>query len=249
MAALTGPTSACAATVVVIGASGGIGQAFVAQIREREGWRILALARRPADRDDDPLIRSLPIDLLDEASIAAAASAAAAMPPIRLVVVATGLLHDDRIRPEKSLAALDPAALSRSFAVNTIGPALILKHFAPCLPRRGRSVIALLSARVGSIADNRLGGWYGYRASKAALNMVIRTASVELARTRPEAVCVGLHPGTVDTALSAPFAANIDAQKRFTPIQSARALLEVLDGLQPSDSGRVFAWDGSIVPP
>lgn len=251
-AATSGPPDESASTAVVVGASGGIGQAFVAQLRSR-GWsRILALSRRAHGVDaGDPVLFSATFDLEDEASIAAAAATAAGLPPVRLVIVATGLLHDDRLRPEKSIGALDPAALSRSFAVNTIGPALVLKHFAPQLPRRGRSVIALLSARVGSIADNRLGGWYGYRASKAALNMVIRTASIELARTRPEALCIGLHPGTVDTALSAPFAtgAGAGARTRFTPAQSATAMLEVLDGLQPADSGRVFAWDGTIVPP
>ena len=138
--------------------------------------------------------------------------------------------------------------LARIFAVNTIGPALVLKHFAPLLPRTGRSVIALLSARVGSISDNRLGGWYGYRASKAALNQLVRTASIEVARSRRDAVIVGLHPGTVETPLSAPFRGNVSPGKLFTPRVSAAHLLTAIEGLTPADSGKCFAWDGSEVP-
>lgn len=232
---------------VVIGASGGIGGALVEALAAREDVAsVTALSRRPSAAASTKVVAGY-IDLLDEASVAQAA-AACGDPAPRLVICAAGILHEGDVQPEKSLRDLDPARLARVFAVNTIGPALVLKHFSPLLPRKGRSTIALLSARVGSISDNRLGGWYGYRASKAALNQLVRTASIELARARREAVVVGLHPGTVDTVLSAPFSANVAPGKLFTPAYSAARLLEVLDGLSPADSGRCFAWDGSEVP-
>jgi NAD(P)-dependent dehydrogenase (short-subunit alcohol dehydrogenase family) len=226
---------------VLIGASGGIGTAVCSLLRECEGvGHVLALSR------SDPANN---IDLADEASIAAAAGRAAQLPNLRLVFVATGLLHDgDDLQPEKALRALDPAALARNFAVNATGPALVLKHFAPLLPRQGKAVFAAISARVGSISDNRLGGWYSYRASKAALNMLLKTAAIELGRTRKELVVLGLHPGTVDTGLSKPFQSNVSEGKLFTPEQSARYLLEVIDGVTPEHSGSVLAWDAQTVP-
>ena len=165
------------------------------------------------------------------------------------MIVATGMLHDGGRGPERALRDLDPAALARLFAVNTIGPALVLKHFAPLLARDRPAVFALLSARVGSIADNRTGGWYGYRASKAALNMIVRSAAIELARSRPQSFCVGLHPGTVDTGLSRPFQARVPAARLFTPEIAARHLLEVIGRLAPGDTGRCFAWDGTEILP
>ena len=232
---------------VVIGASGGIGGAFVEALAARDGVAsVTALSRHPADA---ALARVTTghIDLLDEASVARAAQSCQDPAP-GLVICAAGVLHDGPLQPEKSLRDLDPSRLARVFAINTIGPALVLKHFSPLLPRTGRSVIALLSARVGSISDNRLGGWYGYRASKAALNQLVRTASIEIARSRREAIVVGLHPGTVETPLSAPFQGNVAPGKLFTPAFAAARLLEVIDGLTPADSGRCFAWDGSEVP-
>ena len=185
-------------TTVVIGATGGLGAAL-ADALERDGRPVRRLGRATTPA----------LDLLDEASIAAAA---AAIGPgltgggLRLVIDATGFLHDARFQPEKSLRRIDPAHLAHSFAVNATGPALLMKHFLPLLARDERAVFATLSARVGSISDNRLGGWYAYRAAKAALNQLVRTAAIELARTRPHAVCVALHPGTVATKLSEPFA-------------------------------------------
>ena len=232
---------------VVIGASGGIGRAFVEALAARADVKsVTALSRTPA-RFDHPDVTTGAIDLLDEDSIAAAAAACAAHPP-RWMICAAGILHDDGLQPEKSLRELDAVHLARVLAVNAIGPALVIKHFAPLLPRTGRSVIAALSARVGSIGDNRLGGWYSYRASKAALNQLIRTASIELARSRREAIVVGLHPGTVDTGLSAPFRGNVAPGKLFTPEFAAGRLLDVLDGLSATASGRCYAWDGSEVP-
>jgi NAD(P)-dependent dehydrogenase (short-subunit alcohol dehydrogenase family) len=223
---------------LVIGASGGIGGALVdALLASRHFSDVIGLSRL-----------SVPgIDITDEASVAHAARAVAARNiPLRLVMVATGILHGDGLAPEKSLRDLDAVALAQSFAINTIGPALVMKHFLPLLPRDGKSVFAALSARVGSIGDNRLGGWYGYRASKSALNQLIRTASVEIGRGRPEAICVALHPGTVATALSAPFAkSGLNIQP---PAISAGQILSVIDDLTPADTGQFFDHLGEAIP-
>lgn len=245
-----------ASGAVVVGASGGLGAAFVEHlVAARVHATVLALSRSGPAAPEQTLVGAgtrlvrARIDLTDEASIAAAAALASGLAPPRLAIVATGLLHaPDGLRPEKSLAMLDPARLARLFAVNATGPALVAKHLLPRMPREGRAVFAAVSARVGSISDNRLGGWYGYRASKAALNMLLRTAAIEWARSTRDGVCVGLHPGTVDTALSAPFRANVGEGGLFTPTQSAAMLLDVLARLGPADSGKVFAWDGSEVP-
>jgi NAD(P)-dependent dehydrogenase (short-subunit alcohol dehydrogenase family) len=205
------------------------------------GTEVIGLSRSapdPADR----------LDLLDEASIAAAAGRVSAGGPVDLVLVASGMLHQEGQLPEKSFRDLSADALARSFAINSIGPALTAKHFLPLLPRHGRSVFAALSARVGSISDNQLGGWYGYRASKAALNMLVQTLAIELARTRREALCVALHPGTVNTGLSKPFQRAVAPEKLFTPLYSAERMLAVLATLRPEDNGGCFAWDGLRIP-
>lgn len=231
-----------AVTVVVIGASGGIGSAMVDELRLRFHDARFVLTARATDRPLPSAGEWMRLDLENEQSIIAAARATG---EADIVCVATGMLHEgDAIRPEKTWAAIDPHAMARSFAVNAIGPALVMKHFLPLLSRERRSVMALLSARVGSISDNRLGGWYSYRASKAALNQMIRTASVELARKNPGALCVGLHPGTVATPLSAPFGSG----DRLEPRESASKLVAILQQLQPEDSGKVFDWQGRIVP-
>ena len=228
---MTDRPSALPHPALVVGASGGIGAALAAGLRAR------GVATQDLSRRDNGL------DLADEASIVAAA-ASLDVPP-RLVLVATGLLHADGIAPEKNLAALDPVRLARSFAINAIGPALLAKHLLPRMPREGRSVFAVLSARVGSIADNRLGGWYGYRASKAALNQLVRTAAIEQTRRAPESIVVALHPGTVATGLSAPFRGQ--AERVFTPSEAAARLLDVVAALEASDSGGFFAWDGTPI--
>lgn len=218
---------------VVTGAGGGIGAALCAILSATGRYdRIVPLTRDA-------------LNLCDEASIA---RAAAALPvgEVRLVVNAAGFLHAAGQRPEKNLREIDPAHMARAFAINATGPALLMKHILPRLPRQGRSVFASLSARVGSIADNRLGGWYAYRASKAALNQLVRTAAIELARTHPEAVCVALHPGTVATRLSAPFA-HAD-RAAMQPAEAAAHLLGVLERLGPADSGGFFDWRGAPVP-
>lgn len=226
-----------AGVAIVFGASGGIGRALVEALQAAKGFtKIVAFSRSTSPA----------IDLLDEASLARAASFAADQGELRLVIDATGFLHDDRQEPEKSWRQLDAVSLARSFALNAIGPALIMKHVLPRLPRSGKAVFATLSARVGSIGDNRLGGWYSYRASKAALNQLVRTASVELNRRSPDAICVALHPGTVATALSAPF--SVAGLEVFTPAAAAGHLLAVVDRLKAGANGGFFDWRGQTVP-
>jgi len=229
---------------VVIGASGGVGSGL--------GDALKALAPGGADQVLRLSRRSSPaLDLLDEASIAQSAQwvrgqAEAANKPVRLVVDATGWLHGQGWSPEKTWRQLDAAHMAHAFAVNAIGPALVMKHFLPLLPRQGRAVFATLSAKVGSIGDNQLGGWYSYRAAKAALNQLVRTSSIELARTHPQAVCVAVHPGTVDTALSAPFARTGLTVR--PPAEAAERLLGVFAGLVPERSGRLIDHTGGDLP-
>ena len=226
---------------VVVGSSGAIGGALVRALQaDPRCGQVTALSRH-----SEP-----PLDLLDEASLAAAAARlrdnSGQGGPLHLLVCATGILQVDGRLPEKRLADLDAATLARAHAVNAIGPALLIKHFHDLLPLKERGLLAVLSARVGSIGDNRLGGWYSYRASKAALNMLLRTAAVEVARKRPLAVLAALHPGTVRSGLSAPIIGNADAS---TPEDAARHLLAVLDALPAEGgSGGFHAWDGTPIP-
>ncbi|WP_394664292.1 SDR family NAD(P)-dependent oxidoreductase [uncultured Sphingomonas sp.] len=225
---------------VVIGASGGIGGA-IADALEEEGVAVTRFARS--------MTGDAHLDLEDEVSIAAAAARIAKGPAPDLVIVATGLLHDRERAPEKAIDQLDPAWLARNFAVNAIGPALVAKHLLPIMPRTGKTLFAALSARVGSISDNRMGGWYGYRASKAALNQFIRTLAVEHKRRNDRSIIVALHPGTVDTALSKPFQGNVRPGGLFAPDRAAVQLLDVIDGLKAPDSGKLFDWEGKEVEP
>ena len=169
--------------------------------------------------------------------------------PLDLVIIATGrLVRDNGDGPEKSWRALDPAAMAELFAINAIGPALIGKHCAGLLRKEGSPVFAAISAKVGSIADNRLGGWHSYRASKAALNMIVRNFAIELSRTNPAAIAVALHPGTVDTALSRPFQRGVPSDRLLSPARSAAHLLDVIDRLDTGDTGKFIAWDGTELP-
>lgn len=229
-------------SAVVIGASGGIGRALANALDDEGLFEQVHRLSRSAEGAGH-------IDLEDEASIAAAAEKVAASPAPTLILVATGILHEDEQGPEKTMRELDPEWLARNFAVNMIGPALVAKHFLPLMPRTGRTIFAALSARVGSISDNRLGGWYGYRASKAALNMTIRNLAIEHKRKNDRAIIVGLHPGTVDTQLSQPFQKNVSAKQLFDTERAALQLLDVLDDLKPADSGHIFAWDGEEIAP
>ncbi len=232
---------------VIFGASGGIGAALAAAVAASGLYaRVWAGSRSGA-----PVAGTTPFafDLTDEDSIAAAAAGIGQHGPVTLAFVATGVLSDGPdFQPEKSYRAQDPAAYARAYALNATGPALIGKHFLPLLPRRERAVFAALSARVGSISDNRLGGWHAYRASKAALNMILRNFAIELARSHPQAVVAALHPGTVATGLSAPFTGAREGQRLFAPDESAGYLLRVIDSLTPAHSGQAFAWDGTPIP-
>lgn len=231
------------------GAAGGIGRAMIDQLTAAGAAIVYAGSRTPIQTGTDR-VRPFAFDLLDEASITAAAAAIAADGPVDLVVVATGALHGaSGLQPEKSFAALTAEAMDAAYRINTIGPALIAKHMIQALPRDRRSVFAALSARVGSIGDNRLGGWHSYRASKAALNMLIANLAIELRRTRPLAIAIGLHPGTVDTPLSAPFQKGVAAGALFSPATSATHLLSVIDRATPAESGAVLAWDGARIIP
>ena len=221
---------------LVLGASGAIGGALAAQLRGDPCCAtVLALGRASTPAVD--------FDAPD--SIAAAADSLRTQGPWHLVLVATGMLQGPTGHPEKRLADLRAGHMAASFAVNTIGPALALAHFAPQLARGERSLVAVLSAKVGSIGDNRLGGWYSYRASKAALNMLVKTASIEVARTHPQAVLVALHPGTVNSALSAPFNG---AEIGRSAADAAGDMLRVLDGLPAEQTGSFHAYSGEPLP-
>jgi NAD(P)-dependent dehydrogenase (short-subunit alcohol dehydrogenase family) len=232
-------------SAVVIGASGGIGRALTQRLVAEGGFEAVWAVSRSAAAV--PGAKALAADLEDEDSLAQAAARIAQGAAPTLVLVATGVLHDG-FQPERSLRQLEAEHLLRDYRINTVGPTLVAKHFLPLLPRDRRAVFAALSARVGSIGDNRLGGWYAYRASKAALNMILRNLAIETARTHPLAVVAGLHPGTVDTGLSAPFQKGVGEGRLFSPDHSAERLLAVAAGLTPGDSGGVFAWDGARIP-
>ena len=234
----TSPALPPGGLAVVIGATGGIGAALLRQLQDSPKFaQVLGLSRssQPA------------LDLLDETSMASAAQHITSLGlDLRLVIDATGYLHGDGHQPEKSWQQLDPAAMARSFALNAIGPALLMKHFLPLLPRKGKAVFATLSAKVGSIGDNRLGGWYSYRASKAALNQLAHTAAIELRRSHPEAVCVALHPGTVRSALSAPFAkTGLSVQ---SPSDAAKKLLNTIEKINSNESGGFLSQNGEFLP-
>ncbi|HCA25967.1 MAG TPA: short-chain dehydrogenase [Pseudomonas sp.] len=219
---------------LVVGSRGALGQAFCHLLREDPGCAgvtELSRATQPG------------FDLLEPASITAAVQSLAAQAPYHLVLIATGVLHDAEIQPEKSLAAIDAEAMQKVFQINSIGPAVLLQQLLPLLERKG--ALAVLSARVGSIADNRLGGWYAYRASKAALNMLLKTAAIEQARRYPEARLLSLHPGTVVSPLSQPFRGSAAARPA---LQAAAELLAVVDNSKASDSGSFVAYDGASVP-
>ena len=233
---------------VIFGASGGIGAALVEHLVASNNVAQIYAGSRNGAPHPAAKVTSFAFDLEDETSIAAAAQITRADGPLNLVFVATGVLSNDTLKPEKSWVSQDPASYAKAFAINTTGPAIIGKHFLPHLSRTDKSVFAALSARVGSISDNRLGGWHAYRASKAALNMVVRNFALELAYKNKATIAVTLHPGTVATNLSAPFQSGVAAQKLFTPEYSAAQMLAVIDGLGQEDSGGLFAWDGTKIP-
>jgi NAD(P)-dependent dehydrogenase (short-subunit alcohol dehydrogenase family) len=230
----------------VFGATGGLGGALTAALANDPACALLyAGGRTPPSVSGR--VRPFQFDLADDVSLTSACDVIAADGAPDVVIIATGVLHGPGLQPEKSARHMERPALSQAFVVNTIGPALIAARLLARIPRNRRSVLAVLSARVGSIADNQLGGWHSYRASKAALNMLVRNFAIELARTHPHAVCLALHPGTVDTSLSRPFQAGI-AHEIFSPAEAAAKLLAVIDAASPADSGRLLGWDGQAIP-
>lgn len=233
----------------IFGASGGIGAALVTQLGESGHYECVHAGARKIPEASRPRIVPFGFDLKDEASISRAAVALGDSGPLDLVIVATGMLHrSGQPGPEKSWRAIDGQAMAELFAINTIGPALVAKHILPLMRRDSRCVFAVLSARVSSIADNRLGGWHSYRASKAALNMLVQNFAIELKAGNPCGIVTGIHPGTVETALSEPFMKNVPKGKLFQPQQSAVHILSVIDNLSAADSGGLFAWDGERIP-
>ncbi|QXH70533.1 SDR family oxidoreductase [Pseudomonas atacamensis] len=219
---------------LVIGANGALGTAFCQHLNQDPRCAsVRALGRKTVPK----------LDLEQPETIASAAAELAGEAPYHLIIHAAGLLHRDQVKPEKSYSAIEAESLQAVFQVNTLGPALLLRDFLPLLAPQG--AMAMLSAKVGSIGDNRLGGWYAYRASKAALNMLIKTAAIELSRTRPQSRLLSLHPGTVVSPLSQPFRGAASA--RPADIAAAQ-LLSLIDTLTPADSGHFFAYDGERLP-
>ncbi|MBD0335851.1 MAG: SDR family NAD(P)-dependent oxidoreductase [Cyanobacteria bacterium Co-bin13] len=246
-----------AANALIVGASQGIGLGFVRQLLSDQRYsRIYATYRNPERADalfalqkEHPRLQCVPLDLTDEGQIEGAiATLQPTTPQLHLVLSCVGLLHEGDLQPEKSLRQLNADQLLRYFQVNSIGAALLAKHCLPLLKHSQPSVLAAISAKIGSIGDNQLGGWYGYRASKAALNMLFRTAAVEYSRKSPKTILALLHPGTTDTQLSQPFQRGVPPEKLFPVERTVAQLMAVIEQLEPADSGEFFSWDGSRLP-
>jgi NAD(P)-dependent dehydrogenase (short-subunit alcohol dehydrogenase family) len=242
----------------IVGASQGIGLGFVKALLQGDRYATVYATYRQAESASELLsleqdwprkLVCLPLDITEEAQIAASAKRLKAdVGRLHLVINCAGFLHEGSIKPEKGLSQIDPANLLRYFQVNSIGTVLLAKHWLPLFRHSDRSVFASISAKVGSIGDNRLGGWYGYRASKTALNMFVRTIAIEYSRKSPKTIAVALHPGTTDTRLSQPFQQNVPPEKLFSVERTVQQLLAVIDGLQEKDSGEFLSWDGSRLP-
>ena len=239
---------------LIQGASGGLGRALAERALTEGAFDQVILTSRDLSRLDwasDPRASHVALDLSDDLSVERAAQEVAERcDQLNLVITTAGLLSDPArgISPEKKLLDLERAALQAVFDVNCFGPFLWYRALHPLLRHRGELTLATLSARVGSISDNRLGGWYSYRASKAAQSMMTKTLSLELGRYNSRSIVVGLHPGTVDTALSRPFQSRVPPERLFSPERAARQLWEVIQGLRPAQTGQCLAWDGSEVP-
>ncbi len=235
-------------TVAVVWGGGGLGCALAKELASRGGHSSTVLvARRPVNMDLGG-VKVLQADIFKQGEVDGIVEVLRSLGQPVTVISAIGLLHSGELQPEKSLRQLDAENLRSVLDVNVVAPSMLARHFLPLMPRKRRTVFAALSARVGSISDNRLGGWYAYRASKAALNMMLRTISIEWRRTNPDAVCLGLHPGTVDTELSKPFQRGVPEEKLFTPQKSAAMLVDVVEQATAGQSGGVFDYAGKRVP-
>ena len=234
--------------IVVIGSSGAIGKSFVeSYIKDTDVENIFSFSRSDLLIKDSKL-HSFFIDIEDEESIANAASKIDKS-SIDEIIVASGILHNEDFGPEKSIRDLNADNLMKVLKVNTVGPAIIGKYFIPLLNKKDKSILAFLSARVGSISDNKTGGWYAYRSSKTALNQIIKNFSIELRRTNPNAIIFGLQPGTVDSNLSEPFKRNVKEGNLFTPDYSVSMLKKIINEASPRNSGSLIAWDGEEIKP
>lgn len=240
-------------TALIVGGSQGIGLEFVRQLLQTDRVdRVYATYRNPQSEllaIAEPRLRCLPLDITQEAQIATVMKEIQTeTAALHYIINCVGVLHQGAMQPEKSLRQLNAEQLLHYFQVNSIGAVMLAKHMQPLLKHRDRAIFATISAKIGSIGDNYSGGWYGYRASKAALNMFMRTTAIEYKRTCPRAIVVTLHPGTTDTQLSRPFQRNVPPEKLFPVDRTVQQLLTVLERLQESDSGEFFSWDGSRLP-
>lgn len=245
------------AEVLVCGASRGIGLALCGALLGRDDvHRVWAVSRQASaskglaalEAQYGDRLAVIDGDARDELALQGLAkTVSAACNHLHLVICTLGILHQDGARAEKGLAQLELTSLQASFATNAFAPILLLKHLLPLLRGKQPACFAALSARVGSIGDNRLGGWYSYRASKAALNQLLHTASIELKRLNPASTVLSLHPGTTDTELSRPFQANVPAEQLFEPAFAAQQIIELVGRLGPPDSGTFWAWDGQPI--
>ncbi|GAB4377843.1 MAG: SDR family oxidoreductase [Elainellaceae cyanobacterium] len=246
------------ANALVVGASQGIGLGFVKALLQIEGIAQIYATYRHLDTAADLLdlqathperLHCLSMDITDEAQIADGVQQMQTnIDRLHCVINCVGVLHQGELQPEKSLRQINSDRLIQYFQVNSIGAVLLAKHLQPLFRHSDRSIFASISAKIGSIGDNYLGGWYGYRASKAALNMLMRNVAIEYGRTSPKTIVVTLHPGTTDTRLSKPFQRNVPPEKLFSVDRTVTQLWSVLSKLTPEDSGQFFSWDGSRLP-
>lgn len=233
--------------IIIIGSSGAIGKAFVKFYEEQNSSNIIySFSRSNKQIDNGNTINSY-IDLENDDSITEASEFCKKEDYFDKIIITTGILHEGDLSPEKTFRNINSMSMSKVFSVNTIGPSMIAKNFIPLLNKEKKSFMGFLSARVGSISDNRIGGWYSYRASKSALNMIIKSLSIEVARNNPNAIIAGLHPGTVDSNLSNPFQKNVKEGKLFSPDYSISKMADVINGLTHQNSGDCFAWDGQKI--
>lgn len=244
-------------TGLIVGASQGIGLGFVKQLlTDGRVAHLYATYRHPASAAEllalassHPKLTCVPLDVTHEQEVAqCAAQIQKQNSSLDLAINCVGILHDDRLQPEKALRQIEADKLLQYFQINTVPTALLAKHLQPLLKPSRCSVLATISAKVGSIEDNRLGGWYGYRASKAALNMLVKTIAIEYSRRTPKTIVAALHPGTTDTRLSKPFQRNVPPEKLFSVERTVSQLMTVINGLTETDSGKFFSWDGSLLP-
>lgn len=235
-------------SVALVWGAGGIGSALAFRLLQQGKFeRVVCVSRRTSAEIPDG-VYFFAADFLDENSIKSVASGVQTLGELQQVIVATGVLHTDEVQPEKSMRALSADNIEYVHRINCVGPVLVAKYLIPLMPLKQRAVFAAISARVGSISDNKLGGWHSYRASKASLNMMLKGLSIEWARKNPDSICVGLHPGTVDSALSKPFQTGVPAEKLFSAVQSAAMLVDTLDSLNGEDTGQVFDYAGKAIP-